>query len=231
MPKNHDGRELCHFTYADGRRCTLPQFPDDMGLCYHHGDQYRASLQSKEAGRQVSEFLSADILTACDLSRTLSALFSATAQGYLQPKVASSLGYIAQLMLQTQKLAKQEYLEAFDDPWPKVVADGAAFNDPEPEPDEPQSEPQSLSDPAATLPTRDQLSSPILVPDASPSSGTGEADSPITDTDDSSPDARPDLSPPPASCVADGQPQLSACDLPSTSTPAALKKKLPSKYH
>ena len=168
MPKNHDGRELCHFTYADGRRCTLPQFPDDMGLCYHHGDQYRASLQSKEAGRQVSEFLSADILTACDLSRTLSALFSATAQGYLQPKVASSLGYIAQLMLQTQKLAKQEYLEAFDDPWPKVVADGAAFNDPEPEPDEPQSEPQSLSDPAATLPTRDQLSSPILVPDASP---------------------------------------------------------------
>jgi len=29
MPTDSD---RCHFTFADGRRCTMPQFPDDMGF-------------------------------------------------------------------------------------------------------------------------------------------------------------------------------------------------------
>jgi hypothetical protein len=28
MPKNQYRTNLCHFTFADGRRCSMPQFPD-----------------------------------------------------------------------------------------------------------------------------------------------------------------------------------------------------------
>jgi len=175
MPKNHEGRELCHFTYADGRRCTLPQFPDDMGLCYHHRQKRQAYLESREAGRQVSQFLDTDILTACDLSCTLSALFSATAQGYMKPKLASSLAYLAQLMLQTQKLAKQEYLEAFEDEWPDVVYDARVFNLPE-----------LQAQPAAAPPT------PDLSSDSTPEENVAADSFPTSDSHEQAPVAEPE---------------------------------------
>ena len=161
MPRNPDRTDLCHFTYSDGRRCTLPQFPDDMGLCYHHGQKRRAFLESRQAGRETSRFLRNDIHTACDLSATLAALFAATAEGYIKPKAAATLAYISQLMLQTQKLAKQEFLEAFEETWPDIVTAAPAFHDPvfwnERLESESQSQPQSESQ-----------STPLLVPDAPP---------------------------------------------------------------
>jgi hypothetical protein len=33
-------------------------------------------------------------------------------------------------MLQTQRLAKQEFLEAFNDRWPKIVHESIVFNEP-----------------------------------------------------------------------------------------------------
>jgi len=38
------------------------------------------------------------------------ALFSVTAQGYVKPKTNASVVYLGQLTLQTQQLAKQEFL-------------------------------------------------------------------------------------------------------------------------
>jgi Dam-replacing family len=167
MPKNHSGRELCYFTYADGRRCTLPQFPDDMGLCYHHREKRQAYLQSREAGRQVSLCLDTDILTACDLSRTLSALFAATAQGYMKPKLASSLAYLAQLMLQTHKLATEEYLETFERDWQDVVYEAPAFTHAE-------LEPQPPAAPLAPDPTSNPTPAETAVSDSSPGSDSNE---------------------------------------------------------
>lgn len=170
MPKNHDGRDLCHFTYADGRRCTLPQFPDDLGLCYHHGQLRRTRLESKQAGREISKFLTTDALTACDLTAALSTAFAFTAQGYTKPKTAMALGYLARILFQVQQAAKQEFLETFEDKWPKVVEEGPVFNLPEPEPPpalqptvppqtpssalQAQSDPISISDSPAVDPRR-----------------------------------------------------------------------------
>jgi hypothetical protein len=179
MPKNHDRLDLCHCTYADGRRCTLPQFPDDLGLCFHHGQKYRARLESKEAGRQISQYLDTDIPTACDLTSTLNTLFRSTALGYTKPKVAIALAYIAQLMMRTQKLAKQEFLQAFKEKWPDVVREGPAFNPPEPEP-----EVQPPAEPQASAPVSEPTPTPILVPDSPPSA---EPDPAATDSDSSSP--------------------------------------------
>jgi len=146
MPKNQDRTDLCHFTFADGRRCTMPQFPDDLGLCFHHGQKYRATLEAREAGRQVSQFVDTDIVTACDLSSTLAALFSATAKGYIKPKAACALGYLAQLMQQSQPRAKQEFLESFSGRWSRVVRQGPAFVSPEPESQPADDAPATASD-------------------------------------------------------------------------------------
>jgi hypothetical protein len=130
MSINQDRPCTCMFVFADGRRCQMPPSADDMDLCYFHAKKHRDHLNAQEAGLQINEFLSNDILTACDLSAALSTLFSATALGLIKPKTTIALTYLGNLMLQTQKLASQEFVQSFDDSWPKIVRESIVFNGP-----------------------------------------------------------------------------------------------------
>jgi hypothetical protein len=194
MPRNPDRTDLCHFTYADGRRCTLPQFPDDYGLCYHHREKRQAFLEAREAGRQISRFLETDILTACDLSCTLSALFSATAMGYIKPKTAATLGYLAQLMLQAQERAKAEFLQSGGKSWSKIVRKAPAFQPDEPDSDEPDSDEPDSTDPAQAEPDSNQAdhrSVPNSPAPAEPETPSGDAETlPLVDRTADDPDSR-----------------------------------------
>jgi hypothetical protein len=142
-----DHTYLCAFTFADGRRCTLPQSPDDMGLCYFHARKFIDKKRAQTAAQQIAGLLDADIVTACDLSAVFNALFTATALGYIKPKAASALAYIGQLMVQTQRAAKEEYIQTFEKTWPDVVYDAPAFN--LNNPPEEETQPES-TEPAAT---------------------------------------------------------------------------------
>src|ERR1700739_2616795 len=117
------------FFFADGRRCQMPPSADNMDLCYFHAKKHRDHLSAQEAGQQINEFLSSDILTACDLSAALTTLFSAAALGLIKHKDTVPLTYLGNLMLQTQKLAKKEFLETFNDRWPKIVHESIVFNE------------------------------------------------------------------------------------------------------
>jgi hypothetical protein len=64
MSINQDRPCTCMFFFADGRRCQMPPSADDMGLCYFHAKKHRDHLNAQEAGQQINEFLSSDILTA-----------------------------------------------------------------------------------------------------------------------------------------------------------------------
>jgi hypothetical protein len=130
MSINQDRPCTCMFVFADGRRCQMPPSADDIDLCYFHAKKHRDRIAAQEAGQQINEFLSSDILTACDLTAALATLFSATSLGLIKPKTTIALTYLGNLMLQTQKLAKQEFLEAFDDRWPKIVHESIVFNEP-----------------------------------------------------------------------------------------------------
>ena len=151
MSINQDRPCTCVFFFADGRRCKLPPSPDDMGLCYFHAKKFQNRLNAQEAGQQINEFLGSDILTACDLTAALATLFSATSLGLIKPKTTIALTYLGQLMLQTQKLAKTEFLQSFDDSWPKIVKESIVFNEPASQPESPAESPQ-LTD---TLPSED----------------------------------------------------------------------------
>jgi hypothetical protein len=169
MSKNQDRPFTCVHFFADGRRCQLPPSADDMGLCYFHAKKFQNRLNSQEAGRQISQFLETDILTACDLSSTFASLFSATAQGWIKPKTAATLTYLGRLMLQTQKLAKKEFLESFDDRWPKIVKEAPAFNPLEPEP-APAPAPTAAQSTAPALSTQNE--SPADDPNVDPADAT-----------------------------------------------------------
>ena len=156
MSNNQDRPCTCVFFFADGRRCQLPPTPDDMGLCYFHANKFRDRINSEEAGRQISEFLQTDILTACDLSSAFATLFSATALGYIKPKTAAALTYLGNLMLQTQRLAKEEFLGTFQDRWPKVVQESPAFNPP---PDPPPAAESVSAAPLSDSPELDAVTS------------------------------------------------------------------------
>jgi len=150
MSINQDRPCTCMFFFADGRRCQMPPSADDMGLCYFHAKKYQNRLNAEQAGQQINEFLSSDILTACDLSAALRTLFSATSLGLIKPKATIALAYLGNLMLQTQKLAKDEFLESFEDRWPKIVQESIVFNEP-------------ATPPAAEAPAP-QPTTPILTP-------------------------------------------------------------------
>jgi hypothetical protein len=150
MSINQDRPCTCMFVFADGRRCQMPPSADDMDLCYFHAKKYRDRITAQEAGQQINEFLSSDILTACDLTAALATLFSATSLGLIKPKTTIALTYLGNLMLQTQRLAKDEFLESFKDRWPKIVQESIVFNEP-PTPPAPEA-------PAA------QSTNPILTP-------------------------------------------------------------------
>jgi hypothetical protein len=133
MSINQDRPCTCMFFFADGRRCQMPPSADDMGLCYFHAKKFQNRLNAEQAGRHINEFLSTDILTACDLNAAFATLFAATSQGYIKPKTAIALTYLGNLLLQTQKLAKKEFLEAFDDRWPQIVQKSICFDEPAPD--------------------------------------------------------------------------------------------------
>ncbi|HXC47950.1 MAG TPA: hypothetical protein VNU20_06640 [Candidatus Sulfotelmatobacter sp.] len=148
MSTNQDRPCTCMFVFADGRRCQMPPSVDDMDLCYFHAKKYQDRLNAEQAGQQINEFLSSDILTACDLSAALATLFSATSLGLIKPKTTIALTYLGNLMLQTQKLAKQEFLESFNDSWPKIVQESIVFN-------EPATPPAPANDPRSDNPNPD----------------------------------------------------------------------------
>jgi hypothetical protein len=122
-----DRTNLCVFTFADGRHCTMPQSAGDMGLCYYHARKFADKKLRDVAAERISKLLETNITTACDLNAVFNAAFAAAAQGVLKPKLASTLGYLGNLMLQSQQLAKQEYLDTFNHSWSRIVKKAPAF--------------------------------------------------------------------------------------------------------
>ena len=113
-PKKDRSPNLCTFTFADGRQCRTPRRSGHLHLCYFHAQKEAASLAAQQAGEDISRFLPTKLLTACDLGVALSRTFCAVARGDLKPKVASTLAYLAQTMLQTIPIAQHEYIESFN---------------------------------------------------------------------------------------------------------------------
>ena len=100
---------LCTFKFANGRFCGLPAHPKGEGLCLTHFRYVRSKPASREDDLSA-EIANADgdYLTQIDINHVLGKLLDALAANRCSPRRASSLAYIACLLAQTQKAAKEE---------------------------------------------------------------------------------------------------------------------------
>src|SRR5258708_21209677 len=108
-----DRSRLCAFTFADGRQCRTPRRSGHPHLCYFHAQKEAEALAAKQAGEDISSFLSTNLLSACDLSAAMARLFSAVARGDVKPKVSSPLAYLSQTMIQSIPIPQSEFGAAF----------------------------------------------------------------------------------------------------------------------
>jgi hypothetical protein len=100
---------LCTYQFFNGRLCGLPAHPKGEGLCLTHYRYVTAKPKPRED--DLSRELSSpgnDFITQIDINHVLGKLFESLAANRLTPRRASSLAYIAFLMNQTQKGAKDE---------------------------------------------------------------------------------------------------------------------------
>ena len=124
-----DRASLCTFTFADGRRCRTPRHSGHPHLCYFHARKEAQARAAEQLGRDFAYFFSGKYLSACDLSAALGRLFVAVAQGHVKPKTAATLAYLAQTLLQTIRVAEQEYINAFEtDAWRDAVHSSVTSN-------------------------------------------------------------------------------------------------------
>ena len=159
---------VCSFTFADGRQCRLPRLTGHPYLCLFHAKKEAQILSGEQAGQDIANFLSGNYISACDVAKSLARLFSAVAQGHIKPKTAATLAYLGQTLVQTLKLAQDEYINAFGTPaWRQTIASsfplspstrppttprngGSLDPSPDPQPPRPSSpSPAPLSPPAS----------------------------------------------------------------------------------
>jgi hypothetical protein len=104
-----DPFNLCQFQYARGHCCGLPAHPKGDGLCLSHYRQAHTRPATREDDLSAELANPAgDYITQIDINHVLGKLFDALAAKRCSPRRASSLAYIACLLAQTQKAAKEE---------------------------------------------------------------------------------------------------------------------------
>jgi len=124
-----DRVSLCHFSFADGRRCLTPISPGHPHFCFYHAQKEAQSVAAEKLGRDLDYFFSGHYLSACDLSAALARLFAAVARGHIKPRAARTLAYLAQTLAQTIHLSQHEYINAFGtDAWRQAVRDSVHQN-------------------------------------------------------------------------------------------------------
>src|SRR5208282_3627704 len=71
------------------------------------------SQAAEKLAKDLSYFFSGDYLSACDLNTALSRLIPAVIRGEIKPRVARTVAYMLQTLLQSTRLAQHEYINAF----------------------------------------------------------------------------------------------------------------------
>jgi hypothetical protein len=160
-----DRVSLCLFTFTDGRRCRTPRISSHPHFCFYHAQKESQSQATAKLAKDLAYFFSGDYLSANDLNTALGRLIPAVIRGEIKPRVARTVAYMLQTLLQSTRLAQHEYINAFGTgAWRETVSSSINSNhdhlyppdpndpDPENESDD-ESEDESNDDPEPQQPT------------------------------------------------------------------------------
>ena len=96
---------VCTYSSSDGRRCRMFRSPNHPEFCHHHAEQELRALDLAGTKPLAAELLGPirDFRTATSLNAALGNLWVQLAEGRIDPRRASVLGFLSQLIQQTQK--------------------------------------------------------------------------------------------------------------------------------
>jgi hypothetical protein len=147
-----DRVSLCLFSFTDGRRCRTPRISSHPHFCFYHAKKESQSQSTEKLAKDLAYFFSGDYLSANDLNTALGRLIPAVIRGEIKPRVARTVAYMLQTLLQSTRLAQHEYINAFGtDAWRETVSSSVNSNHDHlypPDPNAPDPEDESDADPA-----------------------------------------------------------------------------------
>src|SRR5580692_6623134 len=108
-----DRAPLCLFSYEDHRRCRTPRLTTHPHFCFYHAQKESQSQAAQKLADDLAYFFSGDYLSANDLNTALGRLIPAVIRGEIKPRVARTVAYMLQTLLQSTRLAQHEYINAF----------------------------------------------------------------------------------------------------------------------
>jgi hypothetical protein len=124
-----DRVSLCMFSFADGRRCRTPRIRNHPYFCYYHAEKEARARAVQSLGTDLARYFSGNYLSACDLSTALGCLIPAVIRGDVKPKVARTVAYMAQTLLQSIHISQDEHINAFGtDGWRKSIRNSVNGN-------------------------------------------------------------------------------------------------------
>jgi hypothetical protein len=120
---------VCLYTFADGRRCRTPRSRTHAYYCFFHARKEAQAKAAEDLGKDLSYLFSGNYHSACDLTTALGQIIPAVVQGTIDPKTATAVGFLSQMMLQAIPLAQQEYLKTFgQNSWSNAVQNSVNEN-------------------------------------------------------------------------------------------------------
>ena len=124
-----DRISLCLFTYEDHRRCRTPRIATHPHFCFYHAQKESQSQSTEKLAKELSYFFSGDYLSANDLNTALGRLIPAVVRGEIKPRIARTVAYMLQTLMQSTRQAQHEYINAFStDGWRDAVRTSVKAN-------------------------------------------------------------------------------------------------------
>jgi hypothetical protein len=110
---NVHSQNRCNFQFTDGRRCRMLRHQTSGELCLFHNREFLQFASAAEIGAQLLD-LGGNFQNPIAINFVLGKLFANVAAGRMHRRDASTLAYIAQLLLQTldqkrYELARDRY--------------------------------------------------------------------------------------------------------------------------
>ncbi len=110
---SEDPASSCAFTYSDGRHCRMLRFTNTSNYCIHHARKLRHLNDLEDTAFNLVKPIRGSFVSATALTRSLTLLFANVAEGRINAKDAVAMARVANTLLKTIPLSKQEFQHVY----------------------------------------------------------------------------------------------------------------------
>jgi hypothetical protein len=175
-----DRAPLCLVSYEDGRRCRTPRIASHPHFCFYHAQKESQSQAAETLAGDLAYFFSGKYLTGNDLNAALARLIPAVIRGEIKPRLARTVAYMLQTLMQSSRRAQHEYIHAFStERWRQTIRSSVQNNHdylypkpPAPTNPDADSAPAPVPEPSRTQPPQPEPPMPVVAGLARPDLST-----------------------------------------------------------